>query len=102
MEGKIFGYWEQGMEGRIDFAFNAKDLTYPVLIKDGQHLTIYGDEDEVIWSGYIKFVKRRFWEKHNLNAGIWSTCKQKGVSYQQWMAWFWRNPPHKAKLEIET
>ena len=88
------------MEGRIEFAFHMEGLAHPIFIENGQHLTIYGENDEVVWSGCIKLIKRRFWNKHNLDAPIWSYSKQKGVPYKQWMEWFWRNPSYKAKLEI--
>ncbi len=98
-EGKIFAYLEQGMEGRIDFAFHAADSDRPIFLEDGQHLTIYDTNGEVIWSGQIHLVRRRFWDRHHLPVSIWSYTKQKGVPYHQWMAWFWQKPSLKARLE---
>lgn len=101
IEGKLEAYWEQGMEGRIDFAFNFEGNHQPFFLKNGQHLTIYDSDNTVLWSGKIQFVKRGFFDNHKLNSGIWSYTKQKGVSYADWMDWFWRKPALKAKLEIE-
>ncbi len=97
-EGEILAYWEQGMEGRIEFAFQAANLDRPIFLENGQHLSIYDEDGTVVWSGNIELVRRRFWDRHNLREPVWSYTKQKGVSYKQWMAWFWRKPPLKARL----
>jgi len=100
--GELEAYWEQGWEGRIEYAFNFEGSKGPLFLESGQHLTIYSESGDVIWSGKIKFVKKNNWfDKHKLDAKIWSWIKQKGVSYADWMDWFWRKPPLKAKLIIE-
>jgi len=100
--GELEAYWEQGWEGRIEYAFNFEGSKGPLFLESGQHLTIYSESGDVIWSGKIKFVKKNNWfDKHKLDAKIWSWNKQKGVSYADWMDWFWRKPPLKAKLIIE-
>jgi len=100
--GELEAYWEQGWEGRIEFAFQFESNREPFFLKDGQHLTIYGKSGETLWSGKIKYVKRSNWfDKHKLDANIWSWVKQKGVSYADWMDWFWHKPPLKAKLIVE-
>ena len=102
LHGELEAYWEQGWEGRIEYALHVEDAKGPFFLANGQHLTIYGDDNDVLWSGKIKFVKRNNWfDKHKLDAGIWSWVKQKGVSYADWMDWFWRKPPLKAKLIVE-
>ena len=101
-DGKIFGYWEQGMEGRIEFAFQPANSNRPIFLENGQHLTIYHENGEVIWSGYINLVKVRFWDRHSLQTSIWSYQKQKGIPYKQWLGWFWRKPPLKARLATGT
>lgn len=100
--GELLAYWEQGWEGMIDFFFqvDGSDEFFP--LKDGQHLTIFNADGSVLWSGKLNFIRRNEWfDKHRLNADIWAYTKQKGVSYADWMDWFWRQPPLKAKLEIE-
>jgi hypothetical protein len=99
--GELEAYWEQGMEGRIEFAFQFEGNQHPFFLEDGQHLTIYGASNEILWSGKIRLVKRGFFDRHKLKADIWSYTKQKGVSYADWMDWFWRKPPLKAKLDID-
>lgn len=101
IEGELEAYWEQGMEGRIDFAFHFEGNRRPFFLEDGQNLTIYDSDGNILWSGKLQFVKLGFFDKHKLKADIWSYTKQKGVSYANWMDWFWRKPPLKAKLEIE-
>lgn len=98
--GKLEAYWEQGMEGRIEFAFQFEGQTAPFFLQNGHRLTIYEKDEKILWAGTIQFVKRGFFDRHKLKAGIWSDVKQKGVSYADWMDWFWRKPPLKAVLEI--
>jgi len=33
--------------------------------------------------------------------GIYAWDKQKGVSYAQWMEWFWHKPPLNAELHVK-
>jgi hypothetical protein len=102
--GKLEAYYEQGWEGMIAFSFmpdDGKGLNDLVPLQDGQHLTIYDTNEKILWSGKIKLIKRGFFDKHKLSAGIWSDSKQEGVSYADWMDWFWRKPPLKATLELE-
>lgn len=102
ISGELEAYWEQGWEGRIDFAFQFEGNEAPFILQNGHQLTIYDTDEKILWSGKIQLVKRStWWDNHKLDAGIWSYVKQKGVSYADWMDWFWRKPPLKAKLEIE-
>ena len=102
LHGELEAYWEQGWEGRVEYALHVEGTKGPFFLANGQHLTIYMMITTILWSGRIKFVKRNNWfDKHKLDAGIWSWVKQKGVSYADWMDWFWRKPPLKAKLIIE-
>lgn len=102
LQGKLVAYWEQGWEGRIAFAFQAGDTTMPYFLKQGDRLTIYAEDGTTLWSGEIQWARRRFWERHQLEAGIWSYQKQRGVAYGQWLAWFWQKPPLKASLEVKA
>ncbi len=103
--GRLEAYYEQGMEGRIIYAFLA-DNDLPsgaqrealIFLKDGHELTIFDEDNAILWSGTIKLVKRRWWDKHKLTAPIWTYRKQKGVAYWQWMDWFWRKRPLRAIL----
>jgi hypothetical protein len=98
LSGELEAYWEQGWEGYIAFAFRDPLQDRPIFLENGHHLTIYDHGDRLIWSGKIQLVKRGFFDRHSLDVEIWSGTKQKGVSYQNWMAWFWHKPPLKAKL----
>jgi len=100
LNGQLEAYYEQGWEGRIEFAVNTVDSARPIFLESGHHLTIYDTNESILWAGTIQFVKRKYSEKHNLQAGIWSWSKQKGVPYGDWMDWFWRKPALKAKLVI--
>jgi hypothetical protein len=83
--GKLEAYWEQGWEGRIEYAFDFDGNTQPFFLQDNQNLTIYNLDESILWSGKIHFVNRGFFDNHKLKAGIWSYTKQKGVSYANWM-----------------
>lgn len=100
LQGTLLAYWEQGWEGRIEFAFQAEGANTPTFLKNGDRLTIFAEDGTAVWSGKIQWVRRRFWDRHQLDAGIWSYQKQNGVSYNQWLAWFWCKPPLKASLEV--
>ncbi|NWF63957.1 MAG: isoprenylcysteine carboxylmethyltransferase family protein [Chloroflexi bacterium] len=103
--GELEAYWEQGWEGAILFSFMPKGgrgLHDLIALQNGQHLTIFDPDGSELWSGTIEFVRRNErLDRHNLKADIWSYEKQKGVSYADWVAWFWHEPPLKAKLEME-
>ena len=101
INGQLEAYWEQGWEGRIEFAFQFDGNKHPFFLKNGQYLTIYDVDENPLWYGEIHFVKRGFFDKHRLNADIWTYTKQKGIPYADWMDWFWRKPPLKAKLVYE-
>ena len=102
LHGKLEAYWEQGGEGSIEFALQIDGDPGPFFLESGQELTIYRDNGEILWSGTLKFVKvNRWFDKHKLSAKIWSWNKQKGVSYADWMEWFWHKPPLNAKLIVE-
>lgn len=100
LQGELVAYWEQGWEGRIAFAFQAEAASMPHFLQNGDRLTIYAAAGTVLWSGEIAWVRRRFWDRHQLGVGIWADQKQKGVSYTQWFAWFWQKPPLKASLSL--
>lgn len=100
LHGELVAYWEQGWEGRVEFAFQADASTAPIFLKNGDRLSIYAEDGTLLWSGNIQWVRPRFWDRHQLDAGIWSYQKQKGVAYGQWLDWFWRRPQLKATLEL--
>lgn len=100
LRGHLEPYWEQGWEGRIEFALQVAGMDRPVFLENGQHLTIYGPGERELWAGKLEFVRRRWWDRHRLDAGIWAWTKQKGVPYARWMEWFWHRPPLEAELHI--
>ena len=105
LNGELEAYYEQGWEGMILFSFmpeGGKGLNDLIALQSGQHLTIFSPDGSMLWSGTLNFVRRHDRrDQHKLDAGIWSYEKQKDVSYADWMAWFWHEPPLKAKLEFE-
>lgn len=109
INGRLEAYYEQGMEGRIIYAFLADNDLSPtnqmgalIFLEDGHELTILGEDSTILWSGTIKLVRRRWWDKHQLENPVWAFSKQKGVSYAQWMEWFWRKRPLRAILTPMT
>ena len=112
IHGRLMGYWEQGMEGRIDYTLDPDDPKdrvggkWPIPIQNGQFLRIFGEDGRVLWAGEIKFRLRRRWlffyEKHNLPNDIWNDWTQKGVPYKTWIAWFWRQPSLRAELTTDN
>ncbi len=98
------------MEGRIEYTLEPDnpadriDGKRPIRIKNGQFLKIFDGDGRILWQGEINYVSRRHWlffyEKHDLPNGIWHGSKQKGLTYGQWIAWFWQKPPLRAELML--
>ncbi len=97
-KGYIFAYFEQGWEGRIDFAFHSEEQQTFIILETGDKLTLFNKDNAIVFQDELKFVKRRCWDKHNLNADIWSFVKQSGIPYAKWMQWFWQKPNLSAEL----
>ena len=107
ISGTIEPYWEQGMEGQFDFVFAPSERRSEInggrgyFLTTGDYLRIYQQDGPVQWQGQLKFVPSRinnllFPDRHSLKSGVWSTVKQEGVSYADWIGWFWSNPRLKA------
>ena len=65
-------------------------------------IKILQGELEAYWEqGMEGLILFSFMPEGGKDADIWSNEKQKGVSYADWMDWFWRKPPLKAKLAFE-
>ncbi len=99
-QGHLHAYWEQGWNGKIDFAFQPEDKTRLVFLESGQTLTIFQSNHTILWSGVLRFVKRNYFDKHKLASEVWATRKQHGVLYRDWMDWFWQHPPLRAQLDV--
>jgi protein-S-isoprenylcysteine O-methyltransferase Ste14 len=97
INGTLLAYYEQGWDGRIEFFFQPDDSQEFIPLKNGQFLTIFDEEGKMLWSGRIELVKREFFDWHKY---VWANSKQKGVSYSQWMTWYWTLPPLQAQLEL--
>ncbi len=101
-DGHLLAYWETGWEGRVVFTVSVPGLGRPLPLENGQRLTIYAEDGSVLWSGILCFVKVRWWDHWKYPHKIWSFEKQAGVSYTQWIAWFMRQPPLKATVEMSA
>lgn len=98
--GALEAYWEQGWEGRIEYALAIEGQSHPFFLTTGQHLTIYGEDGDVLWQGLLRFVSRGR-EQHHLPTGIWAFEKQRGVPFDQWLGWFLHDPPLRATVVAE-
>lgn len=107
--GFIEPYWEQGMEGCFEYTFVPDDDRQAInggrgyFLRSGDYLRIIGRESETIWEGKIKFMTARIHhlisqDRHNLNNQVWATAKQEGVSYADWVGWFWSQPRLRAEF----
>lgn len=99
-DGELHAYWEQGWEGRIEYALAIEGQPHPFFLAKGQHLTIYAEDGSVLWQGVLRFVSRGR-EQHHLPTGIWTFEKQRGVPYGQWLGWFLHDPPLRATVTDE-
>jgi hypothetical protein len=98
--GYLEAYWEQGWEGRIEYALGMEGRPAPLFLADGQHLTIYAPDDTILWQGRLRFVGRGR-ERHNLPTGVWADGKQEEVPYDRWLGWFLHEPPLRAAMMDE-
>jgi hypothetical protein len=109
IKGELAGYWEQGYEGRINYTFipdeNAEAINggRGYFLKSDDFLRIFDENGVVIWEGEIKLVPVRtsalfFPDRHKLDNNIWATNKQQGVSYADWIGWFWSTPRMRAEF----
>lgn len=106
IKGQIEGYWEQGYEGRIEYVFipeeKSKIREPMIFLEKGHHLIVYDKEGKVLWSGIIELVGKSWWESFKESKlSVWSESKQKGVSYEKWIEWFWQKAPLKAEIIIK-
>lgn len=98
IEGDLDPYWEQGMEGAFLYNLTVPDATGPILLQEGDLLDILDADGELLWSGTFLLRKRRFWERHKLSFGVYSSTVLKSLSYGQWMEWLWNKPRLKARI----
>ena len=96
INGTLLAYYEQGWDGRIEFFFQPDDSQEFIPLQNGQQLTLFDEDGKTLWSGKIELVKRGLFDTHKY---VWSKSKQKGVSYTQWLTWYWTLPPLQAQLE---
>lgn len=102
LEGHLEAYWEQGMEGCIEYAFWVDEEDRLIFLSNGQFLRIFQD-DQLLWEGTIEFVSRHGWfrsQQHHLPNPIWNDHTQKGVAYAKWIAWFWHTLKLRAELHL--
>lgn len=109
IKGTVEPYWEFGMEGRFEYTFVPNMNPQSVndgrgyFLKSGDFLRIYKPNGDIAWEGEIRFIVTRishlfFPDHHHLNSNVWSSQKQKGVRYADWVGWFWSNPRLKAEF----
>ncbi len=98
--GTLEAYWEQGWEGRIEYAFAPDSGSpQPVFLQPGDLLTIFAPDGAVLWEGAIDLVAVRWWDRRPPDPiQVWSYQKQRGVAYADWVRWFWQRPPLRAEL----
>lgn len=113
LTGWISDYWEQGMEGLFYRVFQDEKFAESRfagwqpegmhILGEGHHLTIFDEEQKILWSGTIK--TRRY--------GLLNLCKlypsnplwtPENVSLEDWNKWFRHQPPLEAALRscLET
>ncbi len=99
--GRLEAYWEQGWEGRIEYAFTPRDgagLAALVFLARGHHLTIHDPAGGVRWSGAIDLVRRGWLSRAPRGLTMWAYQTQRGVPYATWLRWFCHRPPLPATL----
>ena len=102
-EGKIEDQDVPGKADTFNYAFTPSGWSGNSETKEldnGQHLTIYDEDDMPIWKGVINLVPRGFRDKAPKEFIRNNPLKQKGMSYKEWAALFTNKPRLKATLKI--
>ena len=103
IEGQLEPYWEQGWEGNFSYTFVPKIGREKVnggrgyFLASGDFLQILDPSGETLWEGMLHFIPSNlsglfFRDRHRLKSNVWCNLKQKGVSYSDWVGWFWATP----------
>ncbi len=101
------------MEGQFNYVFVPDENREAVnggrgyFLTSGDYLLVFGQDGAILWQGRLRFVPSRinyllFQDRHNLQNSVWSTSKQAGVSYADWVGWFWSQPRLKAQFQRMT
>ncbi|MCB9748637.1 MAG: hypothetical protein H6713_01390 [Myxococcales bacterium] len=97
VRGHLEAYWEQGWEGRIEYAFmpdGGRGIHALVWLRDGDELTIFeADGLRVRWSGTLRLVRRGWLSRPPPELKTWNGLTQRGVPYASWLRWFCERPP---------
>ena len=109
IKGELETYFEQGYEGHLEYTFVPEVNPQAVnggrgyFLKSGDFLRILDVSGEPIWEGELQLIPSRistlfFRDRHRLDYDVWCPRKQKGVSYADWVDWFWAKPPLKGEF----
>ncbi len=96
--GHIVIYFEQGWEGRCEWAFeednpNVQGGVALLFLQNGQRLNIID-----IWQGIIDLVPTQRSDTNKRGDKVWAGNKQNNVPYDKWFEWFTHQPPLRAEL----
>jgi hypothetical protein len=67
------------------------------ILQLNQSLTIYNEEDFILWDGQIKIVRSGFLKLNKISPDNYCWTPE-NVEFVIWRDWFKENPPLKAKL----
>ncbi|MEZ5426162.1 MAG: hypothetical protein R2747_07855 [Pyrinomonadaceae bacterium] len=105
LKGWISEYWEQGMEGTFFRVFQDENLARDRfsgwrpegmhILSEGDLLTIFSPEKEVLWTGLIEPRRCGFLKLKKLHPAN-SDWTPENVSPEDWEGWFRFSPPLEA------
>ena len=109
LHGWIADFWEQGMEESPWLTFqDEKYCESPTggwsreglhRFAEGDHLTILGDDGEVLWTGVLEGRKSGWFSRLEAGSSDWHP---EDVEAETWQGWFRRSPALRAVLELGT
>lgn len=103
--GTLYGWFETGTEGVIWILLKNGEEGYDAFcsIEEGDHITIFNEDDTVLYQGVIQKDEETGWTKYPRNPdpelgqqvalGMWVHWIQAGFKPDDWAGLFFHNPP---------
>jgi hypothetical protein len=112
IHGRLDPFWETGTEGVCwsleDRIRPGYDGLFP--LSDGDHLTIFDDDGNQLWSGTISFEYERNYQPYPMNPQYgqqavfdhWVRGLQRDIAPETWASWFFDHRRATLQTHLET
>jgi hypothetical protein len=105
--GKLYAFAETGTEGTVWMLMQPGDYYPSISLRQGDHLTVFDDDNNVIWEGEVKCDFKKNYQPYPSNPtmgqpvvfGFWVHWLHPDVDAEVWASWFFDG--HTAELKRE-